>query len=212
MGSHGIRDRVCIVGMGCTQFKEQWNKGVDEMLVDSVTDAVADANIKLNDVDAWWLGTMASGNSGITLSKPLKLDYKPVSRLENFCATGSEAFRNACYAVAAGAYDVVGAVGVEKLKDNGFSGLAGGGIGGDGTATQITAPAIFSMLGPAYAKKYGVDSDEFKDVLTRIAWKNHYNGARNPRAQFQKEVTKETIKGSPRSSPSRLPSGTGRAG
>jgi acetyl-CoA C-acetyltransferase len=197
MGSHGIRDKVCIVGMGCTQFKEQWNKGVDEMLVDSVTDAIADANVKLNDVDAWWLGTMASGNSGITLSKPLKLDYKPVSRLENFCATGSEAFRNACYAVASGAYDLVGAVGVEKLKDNGFSGLAGGGIGGDGTATQITAPAIFSMLGPAYAKKYGVDADEFKDVLTRIAWKNHYNGARNPRAQFQKEVAKETIAASP---------------
>ncbi len=197
MGSHGIRDRVCIVGMGCTQFKEQWNKGVDEMLVDSVTDAIGDANVKLNDVDAWWLGTMASGNSGITLSKPLKLDYKPVSRLENFCATGSEAFRNACYAVASGAYDLVGAVGVEKLKDNGFSGLAGGGIGGDGTATQITAPAIFSMLGPAYAKKWGVDEDEFKDVLTRIAWKNHYNGARNPRAQFQKEVTKEAIKASP---------------
>ncbi len=197
MGSHGIRDRVCIVGMGCTQFKEQWNKGVDEMLVDSVTDAIADANVKLNDVDAWWLGTMASGNSGITLAKPLKLDYKPVSRLENFCATGSEAFRNACYAVASGAYDLVGAVGVEKLKDNGFSGLAGGGIGGDGTAAQITAPAIFSMLGPAYAKKYGVDADEFKDVLTRIAYKNHFNGARNPRAQFQKEVSKETIKGSP---------------
>ena len=197
MGSHGIRDRVCIVGMGCTQFKEQWNKGVDQMLVDSVTDAIADANVKLDDVDAWWLGTMASGNSGITLSKPLKLDYKPVSRLENFCATGSEAFRNACYAVASGAYDLVGAVGVEKLKDNGFSGLAGGGIGGDGTQTQITAPAIFSMLGPAYAKKYGVDKDEFKDVLTRIAWKNHYNGARNPRAQFQKEVQKEAIKGSP---------------
>jgi acetyl-CoA C-acetyltransferase len=197
MGSHGIRDRVCIVGMGCTQFKEQWNKGVDEMLVDSVTDAIADADIKLNDVDAWWLGTMASGNSGITLAKPLKLDYKPVSRLENFCATGSEAFRNACYAVASGAYDLVGAVGVEKLKDNGFSGLAGGGIGGDGTAAQITAPAIFSMLGPAYAKKYGVDADEFKDVLTRIAWKNHHNGARNPRAQFQKEVPKESIKASP---------------
>ena len=52
MGSHGIRDRVCIVGMGCTQFKEHWNKGVDEMLVDSVTDAIADANVKLNDVDA----------------------------------------------------------------------------------------------------------------------------------------------------------------
>ena len=197
MASHGIRDRVCIVGMGCTPFAEHWNKGVDELLVDSVTDAVADAGVELNDVDAFWLGTMASGFSGITLSKPLKLDYKPVSRLENFCATGSEAFRNACYAVASGAYDLVAAVGVEKLKDNGMSGLAVGGIGGDGTATSITAPALFSMLGPAYAKKYGVDDEEFKEVITRIAWKNHVNGAVNPRAQFRKEVPKETIACSP---------------
>ena len=74
----------------------------------------------LNDIDAFWLGTMASGVSGITLAKPLKIDYKPVSRLENFCATGSEAFRNACYAVASGAYDLVMAIGVEKLKDTGL--------------------------------------------------------------------------------------------
>jgi acetyl-CoA C-acetyltransferase len=197
MGSHGIRDRVCIVGMGCTPFREHWAKGVDELLVDSVTDAVADAGVALDDIDAFWLGTMASGNSGITLSKPLKLDYKPVSRLENFCATGSEAFRNACYAVASGAYDLAMAVGVEKLKDNGFSGLAVGGIGGDGTQASITAPALFSMLGPAYAKKYGVDEQEFKDVITRIAWKNHRNGALNPRAQFRKEVDKDVISSSP---------------
>ena len=197
MGSHGIRDRVCIVGMGCTQFKEQWNKGVDEMLVDSVTDAIADANVKLNDVDAWWLGTMASGNSGITLAKPLKLDYKPVTRVENFCATGSESFRNACYAVASGAYDMVMATGVEKLKDSGYSGLVVSMDGGDGTTASMTAPAMFSLLAPAYAKKYGVDEAELKDVMARIAWKNHYNGARNPRAQFRKEVSKEAICASP---------------
>src|SRR5918992_3797350 len=155
MASNGIRDRVAIVGMGCTPFGERWDKSTGDLLVDSSKDACASAGIDLKDIDAYWLGTLFSGNSGLTLSRPLKIDYKPVSRLENFCATGSEAFRNACYAVASGAYDLVGAVGVEKLKDNGFSGLAGGGIGGDGTATQITAPAIFSMLGPAYAKKYG---------------------------------------------------------
>src|SRR5919106_4636624 len=197
MGSHGIRDKVCIVGMGCTQFKEQWNKGVDEMLVDSVTDAIADANVKLNDVDAWWLGTMASGNSGITLSKPLKLDYKPVSRLENFCATGSEAFRNACYAVASGAYDLVGAIGGEKLKDSGYSGLPGSRTNDDGTRAPLTAPATFSLLAPAYAKKYGVSDEQLKEVMTRIAWKNHKNGALNPRAQFRKEVPKDTIACSP---------------
>ncbi|HKN37880.1 MAG TPA: acetyl-CoA acetyltransferase, partial [Acidimicrobiia bacterium] len=105
--------------------------------------------------------------------------------------------RNACYAVASGAYDMVMAIGVEKLKDSGFSGLVVGGPAGDGTEVELTAPAMFSLLAPAYAKKYGVDSDELKDVMARIAWKNHYNGARNPRAQFRKEVSKEAICASP---------------
>jgi acetyl-CoA C-acetyltransferase len=113
------------------------------------------------------------------------------------CATGSEAFRNACYAVASGAYDLVMAVGVEKLKDSGFSGLTGSRPPSDGTDSALTAPATFSLLAPAYGKKYGVDDETMKDVLTRIAWKNHKNGALNPRAQFKKEVAKETICNSP---------------
>jgi acetyl-CoA C-acetyltransferase len=197
MASKGIRDRVAIVGMGCTPFGEHWGKGVDDLLTDAAKDAIASAGVGLDDIDAFWLGTMGSGVSGLTLSRPLKLDYKPVSRLENFCATGSEAFRNACYAVASGAYDVVMAIGVEKLKDSGYSGLVGVRPVGDGTDPQLTAPAAFSFLAPAYAHKYGVDEDEMKDVLTRIAWKNHRNGAVNPRAQFRKEVALETIKASP---------------
>jgi len=197
MASKGIRDRVAIVGMGCTPFGEHWDKSVDDMLVDSSTEALKSAGITIDDVDAFWLGTMGSGISGLTLSQPLKLDYKPVSRLENMCATGSEAFRNACYAVAAGAYDTVMAIGVEKLKDSGFSGLVVGQPANDGTNASLTAPASFSLLEPAYRNKYGVDKDEMKDVLTRIAWKNHRNGALNPRAQFRKEVSKETICNSP---------------
>jgi acetyl-CoA C-acetyltransferase len=127
----------------------------------------------------------------------LKLDYKPVTRIENMCATGSEAFRNACYAVASGAYDIVMAVGVEKLKDSGFSGLVGAAPPHDGTSVAMTAPAMFSLLAPAYREKFGVSEEEMKDVLTRIAWKNHYNGARNPRAQFRSEVPKEVICASP---------------
>jgi acetyl-CoA C-acetyltransferase len=197
MASHGIRDQVAIVGMGCTPFGEHWDKSTDDMLIDASQDALASAGIKLDDVDAFWLGTMGSGLSGLTLSRPLKIDYKPVTHVENYCATGSEAFRNACYAVASGAYDVVMAIGVEKLKDSGFSGLVVGGPAGDGTSPSLTAPASFSFLAPAYANKYGVTDDELKDVLTRIAWKNHRNGALNPRAQFRKEVPKETIACSP---------------
>jgi acetyl-CoA C-acetyltransferase len=197
MASKGIRDKVAIVGMGCTAFGEHWDLSVDDLLVEAVKEASTTSGIPLADVDAFWLGTLASGNSGLTLSRPLKLDYKPVTRVENFCATGSESFRNACYAVASGAYDMVMATGVEKLKDSGYSGLVVNMDGGDGTKAPMTAPAMFSLLAPAYAKKYGVDEAELKDVMTRIAWKNHYNGARNPRAQFRKEVSKEAICASP---------------
>ncbi|KAA0232990.1 MAG: Acetyl-CoA acetyltransferase [Acidimicrobiales bacterium] len=197
MASHGIRDRVAIVGMGCTPFGEHWDKGVDDLVLESSTDAVKSAGITVDDVDAFWLGTMGSGISGLTLSRPLHLDYRPVSRLENMCATGSEAFRNACYAVASGAYDVVMAVGVEKLKDTNFSGLAMTPPPSDGTQVEMTAPAMFSLLAPAYAEKYGVDEGQMKDVLTHIAWKNHHNGALNPRAQFRREVSKDAIACSP---------------
>ena len=106
MASNGIRDRVAIVGMGCTRFAEHWDKSASDLLVDATKEATASAGIDLKMIDAFWLGTLFSGQSGLTLSRPLKIDYKPVSRLENFCATGSEAFRNACYAVASGAYDI----------------------------------------------------------------------------------------------------------
>src|SRR5437763_14028171 len=158
--------------MGCTPFGEHWDKGVDDLLIDSSQEALRSAGVTLDQIDAFWLGTMGSGQSGLTLSRPLKIDYKPVSRLENFCATGSEAFRNACYAVASGAYDTAMAIGVEKLKDSGFSGLVGAPIpdAGDDGKNDATAPANFSLLAPAYAERYGVDLEEMKDVLTRIAW------------------------------------------
>jgi acetyl-CoA C-acetyltransferase len=197
MASHGIRDRVAVIGMGCTPFGEHWDKGPDDLLVDAVGDALTSAGVEKDAVDAYWVGTMGSGISGLTLSRPLRINYKPVTRVENMCATGSESFRNACYAVASGAFDMVMATGVEKLKDGGFSGLAISSPPGDGTTADLSAPALFSLLGPAYCKKYGVDETEFKDVLTRIAWKNHRNGAHNPRAQFRKEVSKETISCSP---------------
>ncbi|MFP6581237.1 MAG: acetyl-CoA acetyltransferase [Candidatus Hydrogenedentota bacterium] len=196
MSSHGICDRVAIVGMGCTNFGEHWDKSTGDMLIESSTEALESAGVTLDDIDAFWLGTM--GNlSGLTLSDPLKIQYKPVSRVENFCASGSESFRNAAYAVASGAYDVVMAIGVEKLKDSGFSGLTTGGVPSDGSSPTTTAPAHFSMLAPAYFKKYGLDDETGKEVISKIAQKNHYNGARNPKAQFRKEVPLETIKNSP---------------
>jgi acetyl-CoA C-acetyltransferase len=198
MPSNGIRDRVAIVGMGCTNFGEHWDRSIDDLLIDAVNECVASVpGFERETVDAYWLGTMASGSSGLTLSRPLKIDYKPVTRVENYCATGSEAFRNACYAVASGAYDCVMAVGGEKLKDSGYSGLVMAPPSSDGTVAEPTAPAMFSLLAPAYVKKYGISDEQLKEVMTRIAWKNHHNGALNERAQFRKEVPMETIACSP---------------
>lgn len=200
MSSKGIRDKVAVVAMGCTPFGEHWDRSADDLLVDATEELYAsNFRVSRDDVDAYWLATLGSGQSGLTLSKPLALDYKPVTRVENYCASGSEAFRNACYAVASGAYDRVMAVGVEKLKDSGFSGLLRGDPPGDGTAAELslTAPAAFSLLDPAYCARYGVDPAEFRKAMTHIAWKNHFNGARNLKAQFRSEVAKDKIEAAP---------------
>src|SRR5271154_683215 len=198
MASHGIKDRVAIVGMGCTRFAEHWDKGLDDLIIEASEDTFASAGVGKDDIDAYWLGTAQSGMSGITLARPLQLENKPVTRVENYCATGSEALRAAAYAVASGAYDVAMAVGAEKVKDSGYQGLNAMNPPGDGTARTLTAAAMFSMVAPAYGQKYGVDDETMADVLASIAVKNHHNGARNPRAQFRREITKETALGSPR--------------
>ena len=193
MASHGIFDRVAIVGMGCTAFKEHWDRGLDDLSLDASNEAFASAGITKDDVDAYWLGTAQSAMSGITLARALQLEGKPVTRVENYCATGSEALRQAAYAVASGAYDVAMAVGVEKVKDSGYQGLNAYPVPSDGTTRTLTAAGSFSMVAPAYAAKYGVPIEQIKRTLGRIASKNHHNGARNPRAQFRREMSVDQI-------------------
>jgi acetyl-CoA C-acetyltransferase len=184
---------VAIVGMGCTKFGDHWGKSADDLLIDAVEEAKTSAGVVIDDVDAFWIGTAVSGRSGLTLSAPLKIRNKPITRVENMCATGSEAVRNACYAVASGAYDVVMAVGVEKLKDSNMTGLVIPSSPTDGTTADLTAPAMFSFLVPAYMAKFGVSQEQMREVLSHIASKNHSNGAKNPRAHFQRAVSIETI-------------------
>jgi acetyl-CoA C-acetyltransferase len=198
MSSHGIKDRVAIVGMSCTRFSEHWGKGVDELMVEAAEGAFESAGVSRDDVDAYWLGTAQSGMSGIMLARPLRVHDKPVTRVENYCASGSEALRQASYAVASGAYDVAVALGAEKLKDSGYQGANAFPIPADGTNRTVTAAAMYSMIVPAYAKRYGVDVADVKQALARIASKNHHNGAHNPRAQFRKEMSVEQLLSQPR--------------
>ena len=197
MSSHSLRDQVAIVAMGCTPFVEHWDKGLDDLAEDADGACLTGTDLTTDDVDAYWLGTAQGGMSGITLARPLQLRNKPVTRVENYCATGSEALRQAVYAVAAGAYDVAMAVGVEKVKDSGYQGLNAHPVPNDGTARTLTAAAMFSMVAPAYARRYGVDPADLRAAMARVATKNHANGARNPRAQFRREVTTDQVCNAP---------------
>src|SRR5262245_55720290 len=89
MTSHGIADKVAIVGMGCTRFGESWDSSVDDLLLEATTECLESLpGVAKDDVDAYWLGTLGSGQSGLTLSRALGTEDKPVTRVENYCATG----------------------------------------------------------------------------------------------------------------------------
>ncbi|WP_262402001.1 hypothetical protein [Actinomadura sp. CNU-125] len=132
---------VAIVAMGCTPFRDHWNSSADDLLVDAVTECMAALPaLTLDDIGAFWVGTQGTGLSGQVLARPLRLSGKPVTRVENYCATGSESFRNAVFGVASGAYDIVMATGVEKLKDSSQSGLSAVLPPADGTDVDWTRP------------------------------------------------------------------------
>jgi acetyl-CoA C-acetyltransferase len=182
-----LSGEVAIVGMGCTKFGEHWDKSADDLIVEAAYEAFEDAGINPDQIEAGWVGTLTSGISGLTLSRPLKLQYIPVSRVENMCATGQDALRNAAFAVAAGAYDLVLVAGVEKLKDSGYSGLPGAASSVIGAGN--TAPGAFALAANRYFHDYGAGKEE----LAKISVKNHYNGARNKKAHFQKEISVEQV-------------------
>ncbi len=118
-----IRDKVSVIGAGCSKFGENYDMSAEDMVVTAALEAYADANIDPGQIQAAWVGTLSSGNAGNALADPLKLYNIPITRVENYCASGMDAFRNACMAVASGMYDVVLALGFEKLRDSGQRGL-----------------------------------------------------------------------------------------
>jgi len=193
MSSHGIKDKVAIIGVGCVPFTEHWERGLDDLIIDAAERTYASAGVAQDDVDAFWFGTSQSAASGLAMGGPLKIHGKPISRVENYCATGSEAMRQAAYGVASGAYDVVMALGAEKVKDGGYQGLNAFPLPPAGPQRTLPAAAMFAMILPAYAEKYGLDVDEIRYAVAKIAEKNHFNGARNPLAQFRRETSAEQI-------------------
>ena len=198
-----IKDKVAIVGMGCTKFGERWDKSVDDLIIDAAYEACEDAGVALKDIGAAWLGTVFSGTTALSLSSPLKLQYIPVTRVENMCATGTEALRGAAYAVAAGVCDIALAVGTEKLKDTGWTGVQPANfvgrtaMGTSGTELELSPPGIFALLASGYFHKYQLDYEEGKRLLAEIAVKNHHNGSLNPKAHFQNRLTVDKVINAP---------------
>ena len=193
----GIKDRVAIIGMGCTKFGERWDASAADLMVEAAYEAFADAGIEPKEVQAAWLGTVSSFRTGQPLAEALKLDYIPITRVENACATATDAFRNASYAVAAGIYDIVLAVGVEKLKDSGFSGLAIPEAPGSDVTPPTPPPSQFAMAATRYFHQYGIPFEDGKRTLAEIAVKNHHNGTLNSKAHFQREVSQEQVVNAP---------------
>jgi len=201
----GIRNKVAIIGMGCTRFGELWDKSSESLMVEAFEEALQDAGIEKKDIDAAWFSSCFAennvGKSAIPLAGALKLPFLPVTRTENFCASGTEAIRAACYAVASGACDMALAVGVEKLKDIGYGGLPDfsqlRGIYNRQIFPNMTAPGMFAMMATKYFDRYGLSPEEGKKTIAKISAKSHSNGARNPKAHLQREVSVETIMNAP---------------
>ena len=193
----GIKDKVAILGMGCSKFGERWDVSPDDLMVEAYIEALDDAGIEPNQLDAAWfshhIDDIGAGKGGTPMSIALRLPNISVTRVENYCASGSEAFRGAVYAVAAGAADIAIALGMEKLKDTGYGGLPATNYGtfGPQIGPSGSAPGNFAQLASAYRAKHGVSAEDMKRAIAHVSVKSHANGAKNPKAHLQKEVTEE---------------------
>ena len=206
--AEGIRDKVAIIGMGCTKFGELWDKSPEDLMVDAFTEAIQDAGIEKKDIQAAWQGgpemtEVSTGHSAIPLSTALKLQYIPTTKVENMCASGSEALRAATYAVASGACDIALALGIEKLKDTGYGGLPEfSHVVAVGTKLRVvmannTTPGMFAMMATRYFSHYGLTPEEGKRTLAKISVKSHHNGTLHEKAHMRREVTIEQVVNAP---------------
>ena len=200
--AEGIRDKVAILGMGCTKFGERWESSAENLMVEAFVECIEDAGIEKKDIEAAYLGTCVSRvnvmGGATPLSMTLRLPRIPATRLENFCATGTEAFRAACYSVASGVYDIVLALGVEKLKDTGYGGLPEfASVESFMTGASVTAPGMFAQLATAYAAKHAVKENDLKRAMAQVSVKSHANAVLNPKAHLRRAVTIDQVMASP---------------
>ncbi|RMG98443.1 MAG: hypothetical protein D6706_07135 [Chloroflexi bacterium] len=203
MNPNALRDKVAIIGMGCTQFGALQDKSFAEQGLEAVNEALADAGIEKDRIEAAWLGTFDPnvggsfpGYAGDFVADILGMPGLPVTRVTNYCATGMDAMRNAAISVAAGLYDVVLVLGNEKMRDVASRDSLIRQVVTTGhplVQKGLSAPGLFGLMARRHMAEFGTTRED----LARVAVKNHYNGARHPKAMFQKEISLETALNAP---------------
>lgn len=193
---------VAIVGAGMTKFGERWDKSFQELAIEAAKRALEDAGMDLKEIDALYIGNNAAGRligqehvAGV-VADSLGVTI-PSTRIENACSSGSVALREAFYAIKSGIFNKVLVIGVEKMTDTPRSLtfemlLTGHDSLWEGVFGFMPA-AGYALLARAHMCKYGTK----KEHLSMVAVKNHRNGAKNPYAHFQREITLERALGAP---------------
>jgi acetyl-CoA C-acetyltransferase len=192
---------VAVLGVGMTKFGRHEVKSQLELFAEAAMDAINGSGLKPKDIEALFLGNANSDiNEGITIlashaAAEVGMGHIPAIKLEGACASGTAAIINAFMWVATGYTDIVMAAGCERntvaptpdatrLMNTGNHHRYEAGTG-------ITFPGLFAMMCHTYAHKYNIPLDQLKEYMAMVSMKNHKNGARNPKAQFQKEITRE---------------------
>ncbi|MBM3569476.1 MAG: thiolase domain-containing protein [Alphaproteobacteria bacterium] len=185
---------ACIVGWGHTKFGKRDDLDLEGLMVEAGRAALADAGVGAAEIDQVFVGHFNAGmdrqdfTAGLFTRIDPGLRFKPATRVENACATGSAAIHQGAAQIAAKRARLVLAVGVEKMTtlDSAAVGacLARAGYWPETGARGVTFPGIFGQIAAAYFQRHGDQAD----ALARIAAKNHRNGAVNPLAHFQKDL------------------------
>lgn len=181
-----------IVGWGHTPFGRLSGETIESLIVAAAKEAIAHAGIDPRDIDAVWLGHFNSGMvpdafcSSMILGAHHALRFKPATRCENACASGSAALYAAMDAVQSGRVRVALIVGAEKMTSLDTAGVtrALSGASYQPEEADLSFPAIFAQFAKAYAARHGDPSD----AMARIAVKNHRNALSNPLAHLRKEL------------------------
>lgn len=192
-----VRNEVAVVGAGVIPFGELYEKSYEQMVSEAYQNCMesVDNGMDPEEIEAMWFGVAGpTPRTGSALSQIIGLTEIPSTRVENACATGSDAFRNACNAVAAGLYDVALVVAAEKMLDR-----PGGLIEMAGRGPQlfwrwaITMPSAFALWATRHMHEYGTKKEHF----AKIAHKNHHYGKMNPYSHYRREVSVDDVMDSP---------------